>query len=232
MRGYGFMGRFTRPDGIATGHATDRPGLHASSRALHASRGGIVVFLGVLVIQHALSPELSVERDRISEYAVRGTGWLMALGFVSWALALAASAVLARVAVVGPGGWALAGLFAIAAGGMLLTASFPTQAVHGVIPAGMSRTTAGLVHDLASGAVLLALIAAALLSLIAVPGARVGAAIALAVGCPMLLGLPLSGADAPALAQRVTVLAACAWHWMLAGTLARHRASPLDLVRQ
>lgn len=226
------MGRFTRPDGIATCHGTDRLGLQASRRAgLHVSRGAIAVFLGALLVQHVLSPELSVERDRISEYAVRGTGWLMAVGFVSWAVALGASALLARAVVQGPGGAALAGLLAIAAGGMLLTAGFPTQAVHGEIPAGMSRTPAGLVHDLASGAVLLALVAAALLSLIAVPGARIGAVIALIVVCPMLLGLPLTGVDAPALAQRLTVLAACAWHWMLAGALARHPSSALEVVR-
>lgn len=88
----------------------------------------------------------------------------MIAGFASWSVALAASALLARWAVRGAFGSALATLLAIAAVGMAVTAGFPTQAVAGTVPIGVVRTTEGHLHDLGSGAVLVALLAAALLT--------------------------------------------------------------------
>lgn len=206
---------------------SDRTGWMFRGAPWYAARGGIAVFVAVVVVEHALAAELSVERDRISEYAVRGVGWLMVAGFAAWAVALAATALLA---VQDPRGLALAGLLVVAAGGMLLTASFPTQAIHGEVPAGVARTLAGVVHDLGSGAVLVALFIAGLLSMVTIPGARVAAAIAIALACVAWVGLPLAGVDAPALAQRMTVLAACLWHWTLAGALGRDRAMARPFV--
>ncbi len=180
------------------------------------------MFLAVLGLEHVLAPDLGVEHDRISEYAVRGVGGLMVAGFIAWAVALAASALLAGVAVQGPRGLALSGLLAVAANGMLITAGFATQAVHGEVPRGVPRTTEGLLHDLGSGAVLVALLLAVILSLNAVADARGAATIAIAVACVASFGLPLAGLDAPALAQRMMVVAACFWHWTAAGALARH----------
>jgi hypothetical protein len=180
------------------------------------------MFLAVLGLEHVLAPDVGVEHDRISEYAVRGVGWLMVSGFVAWAVALAATALLAGLAVRGSRGFALSGLLAVAASGMLITAGFATQAVHGEIPAGVRRTTEGLLHDLGSGAVLVALLLAVILSLTAVADARVWAAVAIAVACVASFGLPLAGVDAPALAQRMMVVAACIWHGTLAGALARY----------
>lgn len=188
------------------------------------------MFLAVLVLEHVLAPDLGVEHDRISEYAVRGVSWLMVSGFVAWAVALGASALLAGVAVRGPRGFALGGLLAVAAGGMLITAGFSTQAVHSAVPAGVQRTTEGHLHDLGSGAVLVALLLAVILSLTTVPGARVAAAVAIAVACVASFGLPLAGLDAPALAQRMMVVATCCWQWTLAGALARHPPAAREIV--
>lgn len=179
------------------------------------------MFLAALALEHVLAPDLGVERDRISEYAVRGVGELMVGGFVAWAVAMATSALLAGVVVRGVRGIALRGLLAVAAGGMLITAGFATQAVHGEVPMGVPRTTEGHLHDLGSGAVLVALLLAVILSLGAVAGARVAAAVAIATACVATFGLPLAGVDAPALAQRMMVVITCFWHWSLAGALAR-----------
>jgi hypothetical protein len=188
------------------------------------------MFLAALGLEHVLAPDLGVEHDRISEYAVRGVGWLMVGGFVAWAVALAASALLAGVAVHGPRGIALSGLLAIAAGGILITAGFTTQAVHGEVPAGVPRTTEGHLHDLGSSAVFMALLLAVILSLNGVAGARVAAAIAIAVACVASFGLPLAGLDVPALAQRMMVVATCFWHWTLAGAPARYPRAAPELV--
>lgn len=215
----------------ARGTHPDSAGGRLEGRAVaRVARAGIAGFVVVLVFEHLLAPELDVLRDRISEYAVRGVGWLMVLGFLAWAVALAASALLARLAVDGPRGLALAGLLAIAAGGMLVTALFATQAVHSEVPAGVARTTAGRLHDAGSGAVFVALLLAALLSLVTVPRVRAVAVIAIAVAFLAPLALPLVGLEAPALAQRLAVLAACLWHWRLAGELGRERRSPLAVV--
>lgn len=149
--------------------------------------------------------------------------------FIAWAVALAASALFAGVAVRGIRGLALSGLLAVAMSGMLITAGFATQAVHSEVPAGVPRTTAGHLHDLGSGAVLVALLLAVILSLTAVPGARVAAAVAIAVACVASFGLPLVGLDAPALAQRMMVVATCFWQWTLAGALARYRRAARGL---
>lgn len=197
---------------------------------LPVSRIGVAAFLAALALEHVLAPDLGVEHDRISEYAVRGVGWLMVSGFVAWAAALAATALLAGGALRGARRRALGGLLALAASGMVITSAFATQAVHSEVPAGVARTTEGVMHDLGSGAVLVALLFAALLSLAAVPGARVAAAVALAVACVASFGLPLAGMDAPALAQRMMVVATCAWHWTLAGALARQPRAARRLV--
>jgi hypothetical protein len=182
----------------------------------------------VLGLEHVLAPDLGVEHDRISEYAVRGVGWLMVGGFVAWAVALAASALSARLAVGGLRSTALSGLLAIAAGGMLVTAGFATQAVHGEVPPGAPRTIEGRLHDVGSGAVLVALLLAVILSLRAVPRVRGAAAAAIAVACGASFGLPLAGVDAPALAQRTMVVATCLWHWTVAGALERHPRAARD----
>lgn len=208
--------------GSSTGPPAAPPRL-ARRAGLRVSRAGIAVFVAALALEHVLTPELGVERDRISEYAVRGFGWLMVGGFVAWAVALAATAWLAGLALRGPRGLALSGLLAAAASGMLITAVFATQAVHGEVPAGVPRTTAGQLHDLGSGVVLIALLAAVLLSLYAVAGASVAAAIAIAITLTAVgpIGLPLTGLDAPALAQRMMVAGACIWQWTVAAALAR-----------
>lgn len=218
-------------DGGSTGHSADPP--RTSPRAwLGVSRVGVALFIAALGLEHVLAPQLGVEHDRISEYAVRGVGWLMTGGFVAWAVALAATARLAGDAIRGARGLALSGLLAVAATGMLVTAGCATQAVHGEVPADVARTTEGHLHDLGSGAVFVALVLALALSLHAVSDARIAAAIAIAVTCVAWLALPLIGLDVPALAQRMMVLAACAWHWTLAAALTRCSLAARDPVER
>jgi hypothetical protein len=212
------------PWGQAPRPQADRPqqpagewpsGLRTVTRRL--ALAGLAAFVAIVLAQHVLAPELGPDRHTISEYANADAGALMVAGFLSWAASLLATAALvvrdrrcARPAARVSG----AALLATAAAGMLLTALFATQTSAGVLPAGTHRTTAGQIHDVASGAASLALFGAMLATLLDAGRPRW-----LRRLCAALLVVAISSAgvllavgdSVDGIRQRVLVAAACTW---------------------
>jgi hypothetical protein len=175
--------------------------------------GGLIAFVAIVVLQHLLVPELAPRRNTISEYANANVGWLMVAGFLAWALSLAATADLVRRDGHSVAHGLLVACIGAAALGMLVTACFPTQTIAGVLPAGVERSTAGRLHDLGSGAVMLALFAASVIALRAIAWPSwfrwwtVGLlALAVVGGGALLTG----GQDFGGLRQRLLVTVGCA----------------------
>ena len=178
---------------------------------------GVIVLLVVVAAEHLAAPSLDPERNRVSEYVNTSAGALMVAGFAAWALSLAALAELARR----DGRGALAALLALAAAGVVVTALFPTQTSAGVLPPGTERSLPGRLHDLASGVLTLALVAAAAASIAAIRSPR--AFRRLVIGLLILAGVlagALDAAGAPGLRQRVLIVAACGWQLLVLWALA------------
>lgn len=180
--------------------------------------GGVAAFVVLVAVQHPLRSDLPPLERFVSEYAVGWTAPLQAAAFLCWAASMAAAAVLAARAR--PAGRPVArGLtvlaLAVATGGALLAALFPTQTVAGELPAGVVRTLGGRLHDLGTLFILAGLVVAALAALrlvrrrgyrIAVPLLGLG----LLAIVPVLVAL---GIDAPGLGQRGFILVGCLWQW-------------------
>ncbi len=142
------------------------------------SLAGLAVLVVVVLAEHLISPGLDPSQHTISEYVNARSGWLMKIGFAAWSLSLGALAVLVVSDAQGvERRWAwgvLAGLLALACAGLVVTAIFPTQTSAGVLPSGVARSTEGRLHDLGSGAALLALFGAVIASTAAVELAHIG----------------------------------------------------------
>ena len=191
---------------------------------------GLLAFVGVTVAQHALVPELGPARHTISEYVNADAGELMVAGLLAWAASLLATAELAWRADGrprrSPATTVLAGLLAVAAVGMVLTACFATQTSAGVLPPGTRRSSAGHIHDLASLAAMQALLGACVASMFArrrdarfrvlagclLVGAVVAAGVLLAIGDPV-----------DGIRQRVLVATGCTWQAALLLSVRRRR---------
>ncbi|MET0602627.1 MAG: DUF998 domain-containing protein [Baekduia sp.] len=172
------------------------------------ARGALVVFVTLLIAEHAINSELSPGRHQISEYVHGDAGWTMTAAFVAWAVSLGATAV-------DVGRWSrVAGiLISVAAAGMLVTAGWATQTSAGELPPGVSVTMAGRLHNLGSGAASAALLAATIVSAAVGPTrwlrrAAIGL-VSVAVASDLLL--LVVGASVGGLRQRVLVLTAIAW---------------------
>lgn len=123
-----------------------------------AAAGALGAFAAIVLVEHLLTPSLDPLEHQISEYAHAGTGPLMTLGFVLWAVSLLASAILVERRW---GNQLLATLLIAASLGMAVTTIFPTQTSAGELPPGMELTTTGKLHNLGSGLASLALVAGA-----------------------------------------------------------------------
>ena len=88
-------------DGGIQHHANQRREA-ISAVASSVCLAGLVVFVTVLGAEHFLHPGLDPREHRISEYVSVSGGWLMVIGFVGWATALAAAALLVWRSGVGP----------------------------------------------------------------------------------------------------------------------------------
>jgi hypothetical protein len=183
---------------------------------------GLASFVAIVALQHALEPQLAPSRHEISEYANTGTGALMIVAFLAWAGSLLATATFVAHPVDrwtrSRGPIAIAALLGVAGIGVVLTACFPTQTSAGALPPGTRLTTTGRIHDLASGAASLALLAAAATSVVAVRAPtwfpRLAAA-TLAIAVPAAAVLLAVGAPVEGIRQRVLVAAACVWQGAL-----------------
>ena len=116
-------------------------------------------FVLTVVLEHVLVPELEPARHTISEYAnARGApGALMVAGFVIWAAALAATAlVVLRAPLHGHPGVmralrdVLFALLVVAAVGATVVALFPTQTAAGLLPADSLESNTQRLHALGS----------------------------------------------------------------------------------
>lgn len=108
----------------------------------------------IVVVQHALQPQLGPGDHRLSEYATGSPGWLMTMGFAAWMLSLAGAAFVVARSSLQPC-WlrtVLSALLTVAATGVLVTAAFETGTEAGVVPAGRILTIGHRLHDLGSGA--------------------------------------------------------------------------------
>ena len=216
-------------DRHATHRVQDVPVTHVIALA------GLLAFVVVTLAQHALVPELEPARHTISEYVNADAGALMVGGLLAWAASLCATAALVWRADGGarrePATTVLAGLLAVAAVGIVLTASFATQTSAGVLPPGTRRSSAGHVHDLASLVAMLALIGALIASVFArgrdarfrVLAARLLAGAVVAGGVLLAIGDPVDG-----IRQRVLVATGCTWQAALLLSVRRERP-PADL---
>jgi hypothetical protein len=192
---------------------------------------GLGLFVAIVLLQHLLVPSLDPARHQISEYAHGDHAWLMTFAFASWAMACAGTAVLAwRRARSDPRletRWAsISVLTAAAAAGLTLTACFETQTTAGALPPGVERSAEGSIHDLASGAVLIALSLAATVSVSALataPEARRRVLAVLIVCVAATSVLLLIGDAVSGVRQRVLVAGGCAWQATLLQALLRPR---------
>ena len=182
--------------------------------------GGLLTFVGIVVLQHALQPNLTPLTHEISEYVNGDPGWLMVVGFLCWSTSLAASAALAA-ADRGPRQRAVfarsrVALLGVAAAGILITACFATETSAGNLPPGVRLGLGGRLHDLASGVATLALIAAAVVSIANRDGSqayRRRTATILFVAFASDLALLAVGPSVGGIRQRV--LLACGALWQL-----------------
>jgi hypothetical protein len=170
--------------------------------------GSLVLFLFILGLENAINSSLDPTTHRISEYVNGDWGWLMSLGFGSWAFSLAATAY--YLCGFPRGGPVFAGLL-IAAVGMTITACFATQTSAGRLPPGESLTLSGQLHDFGSGLATLAL-AGAVLSSLRLESKRLRRCTAALLVVAIAVGvLIFAGGEAPGIRQRLLVLFACLW---------------------
>lgn len=146
--------------------ATQRAALGRSARRGPPSAGldglanlataDVALFLAIVVVLHALQPELDPAARFVSEYAPGPAGWLMNVAFLALAAALAAFAIVFGRQLLPPLRSRPAGvLFAVASLGIVASAVFNSDLQTDAV-----ATTQGMVHDLAGFVAFLALLPA------------------------------------------------------------------------
>jgi hypothetical protein len=176
------------------------------------------IFVVLVVLEHALDPQLSPATHMVSEYANSRDGVVMVVAFLAWAAALGLTAgVVARRASASRHPLArrsMVALLAVAAAGILVAACFNTQTSAGALPPGIRLGTAGRLHDAGSGLAMVALVAAAFASAWAIedPVAfRASVLVFLALGAVGDLALLFGGAGVAGVRQRLLLVLACGW---------------------
>jgi len=96
-----------------------------------------------VALMHGLRPDYAPASHMISDYAVGPWGGVMTAAFASASLGCLCLAIgMAMTRPVAVAGWLVAGLFAIVAIGLAVTAAYPTD------PPGTASTRSGEIHDL------------------------------------------------------------------------------------
>ena len=188
--------------------------------------GGVLLFVIFVAVEHLTDASLNPATHEISEYVHGRGGWLMTIGFIVWAVSLAATGLVvssaSRARLMGIA-------LLVASVGMAVTACFATQTSAGRLPPGVSLTAAGRLHDLGSGLATIALLSAALLSL----QTRTPRGFRRATGVTLVLALTADslllalGSDVAGIRQRLLVAVACAWQLaLLSATRTQHEPPP------
>jgi MFS family permease len=179
------------------------------------------------VVEHVLHPSLDPTTHEVSEYVHASAGWVITLGFLAWAVSLAATgwgvAVVWRSRLLSTCLW-------LAAAGLVLLSACPTETSAGKLPPGQSLTITGRIHDVGSGLTTLALLAAAPLSTAvdrdASPRFRRRALLLIAIAVIGSAALLAAGPAVGGLRQRLAILCGCIWQLLLLGALARSDPRP------
>ncbi|HEX5851559.1 MAG TPA: DUF998 domain-containing protein [Solirubrobacteraceae bacterium] len=197
-----------------------------------AATACVLVFAAIIALEHALVPRLEPIDHMVSEYANAGglAGAAAVVALLAWSTSLVFTTLLTAHAAMEKGGawllWAMSGLILLAALGLVVAALFPTQAVRGVRPRGVSPTSAGQLHDLGGSLAQVAIFLAVLGSVWAVRWSRSLRCIPLAaIVCALILGpmLAVFGTEARGLRQRTLIAVACTWELGLLSTLASRK---------
>lgn len=190
----------------------------------------LAVFVACGVVEHVLVTRLSPATHQISEYANdRHFGWVMTIGFFSWAVSLLLTAAVtarrsltSQISPTAPesrhgrrgADVIVTGLVAIAGVGMLITGCFHTQTVAGVLPPGIHLTAGGRLHDIGSGLATLA-IALAVATSWWMAGRRgwfaVVSALALVLATVSDAALLAVGPSVGGIRERILVVIGCVW---------------------
>lgn len=175
-------------------------------RSTKAAALGLAGFVGLVVVQHLYRDDLPAGQHFVSEYANGDGGFVQVVAFGSWAASFAVQALLTRTTVT-----RLA--LGVAAVGSVMTAAFATVTVAGELPAGMTKSTTGQLHDIGSLLIFAGLLVAAPASTRALR--RRGYRLTIAVlGLALLATVPLMvalGLDEPGWGQRMFIAIGCAW---------------------
>jgi hypothetical protein len=197
-----------------------------------AAVGTLLLFLGIVGVEHFAVPRLDPARHMISEYANGPGGALMVVGFLAWAASLASTAFLvasdARLSRRRAPQAVVAVLLAVATVGMVLTASFATQTVAGALPPGVDLSTNGRLHDLGSGITTVGVFAAIVASLrmMEVPAVyRAGTVSILLLAVVTDVALLAIGPAVGGIRQRALVFCGCVWQLSFLAVL-EHRREP------
>ncbi len=167
---------------------------------------GLAGFIGLVVAQHLSRDDLPPGQHFVSEYANGEDGFVQVVAFVSWAVSLGVQASLTEPRVT-------RAALGVAAAGSVMTACFATVTVAGKLPDGMTKTTAGQLHDIGSLLIFAGLLVAVGASTRALsrPGYRrrvTALAGALLITVPVMSAL---GLDEPGWGQRAFIAIGCAW---------------------
>jgi MFS family permease len=176
---------------------------------------GLLAFLIAVFLEHLLASSLDPLRHQISEYVNSSSGPLMVLGFLLWALSLLATGLLTERCW---GDRLLLTLLSVAALGIVVVALFPTETSAGELPAGSSLTTGGQLHNLGSGLTSLALLAAAVISILNFrrdPLFRRRTMLLMSGALAASLVLLLIGPSVGGLRQRLVLFIGCYWQLLL-----------------
>lgn len=182
------------------------------TRLLLLARGGLLTFVALVAVLHALRPGLAPADHFVSEYGVGSTHAVMVVAFLAWAAGLAATAAYARRReglVVVPVAVAIAAL------GAVLCACFATVTVGGELPKGVTYTAAGRWHDRGTLLILVGLLVAALASLRGRPKRYRWQVAGCAAALVLIPGvLVAAGLDWPGVGQRGLIAVGVLSSWL------------------
>jgi len=167
---------------------------------------GLAGFIGLVGVQHIYREDLPPGQHFVSEYANGNGGFVQVVAFASWAASIGVQASLTRPPITRVA-------LGVAAAGSVMTACFATVTVAGELPDGMTKSTAGQLHDIGSLLIFAGLLVAVAASTRALRrrGYRLSVA---ALGVALLAMVPVMaalGLDEPGWGQRAFIAIGCVW---------------------